>query len=498
MPKCWVWPCTSWKGAVQVTSVPTRRMPTNDAVARGRRSGLCGSGNVEMQSDTSAIVESQKGTELLELQVPSPPSVPGWFARNTLRKWVPVLVKFTFVQAVVQVLGFAAGLLIVRALPKREYAFYTIGNTMLSTILVLADSGISSALSAIGGRVWRDRQRLGSLLNTALQLRRQLGALTMLVVVPVLIWLLAQNGASRLTIIGLIAAVLAGSGLELITRIYAVALRLRSEIRQIQKQAMVSALVKLAIVGIALFIFMNAAIAILSVVIGYAVQFAMLRRWVRLEVDTDAPSDPAMRSEIVSVLKRQAPHSIYYCLQAQIMVWLISIFGNAENVANVGALGRLAVFFALLSSITADVVLPAFARIQSVHQLRRRYFQIVAAYFSLAVLPVAAVAVFPQQILSILGRQYSGLHAEGILMAICAVVSTTAGLLWSINCSRAWIVPPALLIPCTIAVQVAFMSVSNLSSVKSVLLLTIYSWLPSIVLSGWLAIKKMWWTPVVA
>lgn len=451
-----------------------------------------------MQVDTTANIESQTGAELLELEVPSPPPVPGWFARNTLGKWVPVLAKFAFVQAVVQVLGFAAGLLIVRGLSKREYAFYTIGNTMLSTILLLADSGLSSALSAIGGRVWQDGRRLGSLLNTVFQLRRQLAAFTLVAVVPVLVWLLAQNGASRLTIAALTVAVLAGSGLELITRMYAVVLRLKSEIRQIQNQAMVSALVKLAIVGIALFIFMNAAVAILSVVIGYAVQFVMLRRWVCREVDRDAPPDPAMRSEIVSVLKKQAPHSIYYCLQAQITVWLISIFGNAENVANVGALGRLAVVFGLLSSIMVEVVLPAFARIQSPHRLRRRYFQIVAGYLTMSVLSVAAVAVFPSQILSVLGHQYSGLHAEAILMSACAVVSTTAGLLWAINSSRAWIVPPVFLIPCTIATQVATIAFLNLSTVKGVLLFTMYSWVPSIVMSVWFAMNKMWDTPAAA
>jgi hypothetical protein len=256
--------------------------------------------------------------------------------------------------------------------------------------------------------------------------------------------------------------------------------------------------VKLAIVAAALFIFINATVAILSVVIGYAVQYVMLRRWAHREVDRSAPPDPVMRTEIVSVLKKQAPHSIYYCLQGQITVWLISIFGNAESVANVGALGRLAVAFALLSSITAEVVLPAFARIQSAHLLRRRYCQIVAGYFAVSVMSVAAVAVFPRQILSILGHQYSGLSAEGVLMAACAVVSTTAGLLWAINSARAWIVSPAFLIPCTIAVQVAMISFLDLSTVKGVLLFTMYSWVPSIVLSVWLAMKKMWWTPVVA
>lgn len=424
--------------------------------------------------------------------------VPSWLGQETLRKWAPILAKFALIQALVQGLGFAAGLLIVRTLPKREYAFYTIGNTMLSAILVLADSGISSALTAIGGRVWQDGQRLGSLFNTALQLRRQLAIVTVLAVVPVLIWLLAENGASKKSIALLVVLVLAGAGLELITRIYAVALRLRSAIREIQNQAMVSAVVKLAIVGIALFVFMNAAVAIASVVIGYAVQFAMLRRWVRREVDRSASPDPVMRSEIFSVVKRQAPHSIYYCLQGQITVWLISVFGNAERVADVGALSRLAVFFALLSSITVEVVLPAFARIQSIRQLRRRYFQIAAGYFCVSVLSVAGVALFPQQVLSVLGSQYSGLHAEGVLMAACAVVSTTAGLLWSINSARAWIVPPLLLIPCTIAVQAALISILNLSTVRGVLLFSMYSWMPSVVLSLGYAMKKMLFAPTAA
>ena len=448
--------------------------------------------NLKMQSETTAIIESQTGTELLQLDVPSSPTAPGWFAQATLRKWAPILVKFAFVQAVVQVVGFAAGLLIVRSLPKREYAFYTIGNTMLATILILADSGISSALSSIGGRVWQDHQRLSSLVNTALQLRRQLAALTVLFVVPVLIWLLLQNGANPLVTLGVVLAVLAGSALELFTHIYAIALRLRSEFRQIQTQALSGALVKLAIVGIALFIFLNATVALSAVVLGYAVQFWMARRWVNREIDREAPADPEMRSEIVSVLRRAAPHSLYYCLQAQITVWLISIFGNSENVANVGALGRLVVVFALLSSVTVEVVLPAFSRIQSLGQLRRRYLQIVLGYFVFSVLLVGVVAAFPQQVLSILGSQYSHLHSEGILMAACAVASTMAGLLWATNAARAWIVPPLLLIPCTIAVQVVLVFLLRLSTVRGVLLFTMYTWVPSIAFSVGLAVKKMW------
>jgi len=139
-----------------------------------------------------------------------------------------------------------------------------------------------------------------------------------------------------------------------------------------------------------------------------------------------------------------------------------------------------------------EIVLPAFARIRSPNQLRRRYFHILWGYLTLSSVLVGVVAVFPSQILSILGRQYSDLRSDGILMAACAVVSTIAGLLWAINASRAWIVSPLLLIPCTIVVQAVSASVLDLSTVKGVLLLTIYSWVPSIVLSVSLAVKKMW------
>jgi len=66
---------------------------------------------------------------------------------------------------------------------------------------------------------------------------------------------------------------LLGCGLELITRIYSVALRLRSEIRQIQNQSLAGAFVRLAIVGVAVAFWFNVEIAILGVVAQYAVQY---------------------------------------------------------------------------------------------------------------------------------------------------------------------------------------------------------------------------------
>ena len=75
----------------------------------------------------------------------------------------------------VQLIGFAAGILLVRRLDQHEYALFTIANTMQGTINVLADIGISIGLVSIGGRVWQDRHRFGELVGTGTEASAQAG-----------------------------------------------------------------------------------------------------------------------------------------------------------------------------------------------------------------------------------------------------------------------------------------------------------------------------------
>src|SRR5229473_185752 len=52
-----------------------------------------------------------------------------------------VVGNFALVQAIVQIIGFMSGILIVRTLEQREYAYFTIANTMQGTINLRADIG---------------------------------------------------------------------------------------------------------------------------------------------------------------------------------------------------------------------------------------------------------------------------------------------------------------------------------------------------------------------
>src|SRR5438067_13554110 len=57
-----------------------------------------------------------------------------------------VVGSFVTVQIIVQIIGFLSGILLIRVLEQREYALFTIANTMQGTRNLLADIGVRSGL----------------------------------------------------------------------------------------------------------------------------------------------------------------------------------------------------------------------------------------------------------------------------------------------------------------------------------------------------------------
>src|SRR5438552_18132206 len=128
--------------------------------------------------------------------------------------------SYAIVQVIGQIIAFSSGILLVRWLPQREYAYFTIANSMQATLMLLADIGVSIGLVSIGGRVWQDRHRFGELINTGLAVRKKLAAVAAIIVAPILYAMLARNGASSIYTLLLIAFVLAGFSIQISVDIF--------------------------------------------------------------------------------------------------------------------------------------------------------------------------------------------------------------------------------------------------------------------------------------
>jgi O-antigen/teichoic acid export membrane protein len=397
---------------------------------------------------------------------------------------VRVVSRFALIQGVVQIIGFLSGIVIVRHLDQREYAYFTIANTMQGTINLLADIGISIGLISIGGRVWQDAHRFGQLVNTALSLRRKLGAVALVLVTPVLYFLLVRHGASLGYTALLIAIVFTGILVQLSLGVLSVVPRLRSDIGRIQTIDMTGALVRLGALGALMYLFLNGAIALALGSAAMLLQYWMLRKYVVSVINLTAPEHAEDREAMRGFIRNQAANAVFFCLQGQITVFLIGFFGHrVSSVAEVGALGRLAMIFAVLSNLLANVFAPAFARCQSPRKLRWQYAAIVGGVVAFSLIVLGAAALFPREFLFVLGSKYSHLEKELLLMVGGAVLTALAGTLWSLNAAKAWIAGSWLYIPLTLATQIALIPSTDFSSVSGVLIFSLISAVPSLVLN---------------
>jgi O-antigen/teichoic acid export membrane protein len=391
---------------------------------------------------------------------------------------------FAFVQAMVQLVGFASGILLVRWLDQNEYAYFTIANTMQGTINVLADMGISIGLMSIGGRVWHDRHRFGQLINTAQHFRRRLGVLAILVVTPILYWLLTRNGASNIYAAVLIGAILLGLLVQFSLGVLSVVPRLRSDVSRIQTIDLTGAITRLIVLLGCAFLLLNAGVAVLVGSMAFLLQYWMLRKYAAGVIDLNAPENAEDRAAMIGFIKNQAANAVFYCLQGQVTVFLISFFGSrATSVAEVGALGRLAMIFAVLGQVLTNIFVPAFARCQNAAKLRLQYFAIVAGVAGCCAAVLAAAAFFPNQFLFVLGSKYSHLQRELLLMVAGTVLYVLTGALWFLNASKAWVAGAWLYIPLTLATQVALIPYTDFSNVRQVLIFGVISAVPNLLLN---------------
>lgn len=404
------------------------------------------------------------------------------------RRWGALLGRFVAVQLVVQALNFGAGLWVIRALTEREYAYYTLANTMLGTLGFLADSGIGAGLSALAGQVWTDDGRFARLIVTARRLRRGFAAALAVVVLPSLGWLLWSRGAGWGTTAALTVLVLLGAILHLEIDLLAVVPKFRGETARLQRIDLLGGVLRVAGLAALLPWRMGAGLALAVPTAAALAQVGLTRRFVTASLGplAAAAPDPEFRAGILRAVRGTAALSVFNCFQGQITLWLIGLFGTTAGIAEVGALGRLAVLFTLAGSVQNSLLFPRFARSHDPGALRRRYLGIAGAAVVLGAGLLLVACLFPRPFLMILGPKYLHLETALPLMVGGAVLGFVGATLWGLNSSRAWVAGAWWNIPLTLLAQAACAPFVNFGTVPGVLGFGIVSSVPALLVNVWL------------
>ncbi|MFL5745588.1 MAG: lipopolysaccharide biosynthesis protein [Niastella sp.] len=409
-----------------------------------------------------------------------------------LLKWSRLVSISAIAQTLLQTMSFIGGVFVIRLLPTHEYALYTLANTMLATMILLADSGVSTGVMAQAAKVWDDNDKLGAVLATGFELRKKFALVSLLIALPALLFLFFRHGyswsMSALIFVSLVPAFVAGLSGTLLEVVF----KLRQDIIPLQKVQVLNNLGRLVLIAGMLTIFPWAFIAILAAGIPQLWANRRLKESSMAHVNWQQEPDPLVRKEILFIVKRALPGAVYYCLSGQITIWLISLFGNDTAIAQMGALGRLAMALSIFSVLFSTLVSPRFARLPSSKEvLLKLFINIMSCLLLLTILIICFTWLFPAEMLWILGKNYSGLNRELLLY----VTDSCLGLLWGsayiLGATRGWNIHPGFSITVSICAIVAGIVLIDVSTVKGVLLLNLFVSIIQVLMYGSYTLLKI-------
>ena len=391
------------------------------------------------------------------------------------REWLLLLSSYFTTQTLVQLTGIAAGLLFVNFLPVRQFALYTLATSVLSFFIFACDLGSSASLLHFFREAGRTGEPFGDYLRAALSLRRFVFAAGTLVVLALFPWLAAVRGFSLAEALPMVAGILLAVWFQISASLHLLVLRLHGRYHRSYRAELLGAVLRLVLAGAMI------AASLLQAwlaVLGTAAGTLLVARLADSDLAHPASSSHRLRDYRLRIFRYvlpTLPSALFFSVQAPLVVWLAATFGEARNVAEVGALSRLGLVVGLFSGLIGAVFLPRLANVTDDVLYHRRCLQygLLLALVALALL--AAAALLPDLFLLVLGPHYRGLHRELLLIVAGSGLALLGGYVVNVNFARGWTRFQSLTLAVEVAAQIVFLRLLDLSTTTGVLQFTLLS-----------------------
>lgn len=397
------------------------------------------------------------------------------FKINNSLEWGRLIAITGSSQALIQIIGFASGILIIRFLPTNEYALYTLATAIYSNMVILADSGIKTSVMAQGGKVWQNREELGKVIATGFQLRRIFAVGSIIISVPIMLYLLHHHGASWWMAFAITLAIIPAFFAALSGTLFEIVPKLHQTISKLQRIQVIASAIRTILILALLYFFPYTFLALLAYGISQIWANRKLKKLANEFIEATARSSSQVRREILKMVKRLMPESVYLCISGQITVWLISIFGSTAAVAQVGALGRLAMVLSFFGVMFGALISPRFSRlVKNKELIFKRFVQIQIGLLFLGLLVVGGTWIFSSEMLWVLGEGYSNLEFEIILLMTGNFIGLFAVSNFYLCTSRGWVINPLISIPVSVIAIIIGAILFDVSSLRGIFVFNIF------------------------
>ncbi|WP_291275021.1 hypothetical protein [Flavobacterium sp.] len=385
---------------------------------------------------------------------------------------VQTIVHFGIGQGILQFANLLTGFLVLRWLSKEDFAQFSIVFGFQSMITLLVDLGLSGAIIALIGNRVNDTLVVGSYISAAKQYRLYLS----FIIAPIMaiaFFLITNKYDWGLHIqLFYFSTLLIAIWAQANFVYYNSVLQMHKRIKDSYRTQIAVSLFRLSSISTLFFLqYINAVFVTFINVISLAWNGLRFKKQTREYVSEPEHVDQDVKKDLLNYIKPLMPSVIFFALQGQISLFIISIFGNINSVADVSALGRLNQIFLFLTTFNGVIITPYIARIDNKSLFVKRYIQIVAGSLIISSIFILVSYVFPEALLFIIGKKYYNLDHELQLSIVATCLAYVGAVLWTIHSSARWIFSWAstLFIVFTLASQVLSVFIFDLSSTAGVI-----------------------------
>lgn len=350
-----------------------------------------------------------------------------------------ILLLYLTGQGLLQILGFSVGLLLLRWLTIDNYAQFSIAFSFQTSLSLLTDLGFSATIVALVGPRKDQPEVICSYIRSGQHIRNRV----LLIVTPLsailYIFIARQHHWAQIPSALLFLSIITSIYFNGMVSYHSVPLLIHRKLSEFYRFQIFGAGFRL-ITTSAMYLAraLNAWTTSWINALGYLLIGLLNKHESKSYIRLPAHPDPAITKQMIHYLMPNIPGILFFAVQGQISIYLISIFGQTRSIAEVGALGRLAQIFLLLSSFNLAVIEPFMARLPT-ERVARNYLTILGIAACICGLLCLVGFLAPGILLLLLGPRYAGLQRETGWVILGACMSYLVGVTWFMATARRWI-----------------------------------------------------------
>ncbi|MEK6481699.1 hypothetical protein WJR50_29410 [Catalinimonas sp. 4WD22] len=395
----------------------------------------------------------------------------------SINKWAKLISTFVVGQGAVQLIQVLSGFFLIRWLSVEEYAQYSVAFAFQSTAQMLVEFGFSGSIVALVGDRIYNKKVIGNYIKAGQFYRNRFFVIVGGACIILFPLLTAKHHWPLTVTIALLICILSNLFFSGNISYYTPPLLIHQRLHNLYRIQLKNGILRFLLIAVLyLFSVLNAWLAalttsLLTVVNGYA-----YKKKASAFIEEPQKASVIVRKEMFDYIRPIMPGIVFAAFQGQIMIFIISFFGQTMSIAEIGALSRLGQLYLIFGVAGSALVAPYIAK-QGKKDLLTKYATILSLYLVLSVALIALAYMMPNLFLWIIGSNYSHLNTEVLLLITNSGLALIVGIMWQMNAARKWIFywMPIVSIPGTLLVQIVCILYLNLSQTSEVLMLSIFT-----------------------